>query len=368
MITSTLGGGTAMVTKDSVEKQLKRISFNYHGWGRTEAHELHNIILPDEDILEAVNGFYEGGFAMCLATDVRVLLVDKKPMNYLTVEDLRFDMINEIDYSHRLLGARITISTGPKTLRFTSFNQQRLRKLIGHVQHRMADVKKKQHDHEVEQKSHLEQINQQLQAYLLAQHQQQQELQKQLNDTQSEGVDPSAINQEPVKPSPELADFLYAQSLLAQSGDKVSQETLDQIKAALPAADGAEAAPVALPPIAQDELPKGPQQTDSPNPNLVELYEEGMKEIFGSRRAAENHAPQINRSSTTNHQAKQHTVTTSSSSGVHLPNLSNPLEINPLRVAYSKLPMALRNRKFGRPSFHAHSQASFSPQQTSSVR
>ena len=62
-----------MVTQESVEQQLKKIGFNHFGWGRTEALELHNIILPDEEIYECVNGIYEGGFALLVATDVRVI-------------------------------------------------------------------------------------------------------------------------------------------------------------------------------------------------------------------------------------------------------------------------------------------------------
>jgi hypothetical protein len=160
-----------MVDTKSVHKQLKKLGFKTHGWGKAEVQELPHILLPDEEIFELVNGFYEGGFALLVATDVRVLLIDKKPLNYLTVEDLRFDMINEMDYSHRLLGAQISIATGNKTLKFSSLNQPRLRKLIGHVQHSMADSKKKETHHQEGQKQHLEQINQQLQAYLVAQHQ-----------------------------------------------------------------------------------------------------------------------------------------------------------------------------------------------------
>src|SRR5580692_3039158 len=127
-----------MVTKESVDEQLKNLGFNLNGWGRAEIRELPHILLPGEEIYELVNGTYEGGFALAVATDVRLLLVDKKPMNYLTVEDLRFDMINEIDYSHRLLGAHIHVTTGSKELVFHSYNKERLRKLIGHVQHSMA--------------------------------------------------------------------------------------------------------------------------------------------------------------------------------------------------------------------------------------
>ena len=82
------------------------------------------IILPDEEIFECVNGIYEGGFALLVATDVRVLLIDKKPLNYLTVEDLRFDMINEIDYNHRVFGAHVDITTGNRELKFRSYNRR----------------------------------------------------------------------------------------------------------------------------------------------------------------------------------------------------------------------------------------------------
>src|SRR4051812_11669218 len=184
-----------MVSKKTIEKQLKDLGFNIRGWGRGEVDELHKIILPDEEIYEVVNGIYEGGFALLLTTDIRVLLVDKKPLNYLTVEDMRFDMITEIDYSHRIIGADITISAGDKHLKFRSYNQQRLRKLIGHLQHRMADSKKKEASHQEDQKSHLEKLNKQLQAYLVAQHKHQQQLQEHLQKIQ-----PGSANSVPAQP------------------------------------------------------------------------------------------------------------------------------------------------------------------------
>jgi len=101
-----------MVSVQSVQAQLEHLKFNYRSWGRTEVSELPGIIMPEEEIYECVNGIYEGGFALLVATNYRVLLVDKKPLNYLTVADFRFDMINEIEYNHRLMGAHITISTG----------------------------------------------------------------------------------------------------------------------------------------------------------------------------------------------------------------------------------------------------------------
>lgn len=330
-----------MVSKQSVESQLIRLGFNYHSWvNRAEIRELPNIILPDEEIYECVNGYYEGGFALLVATNIRVLLIDKKPFNYLTVEDLRFDMINEMDYSHRMMGATISISVGTKNLRFRSYNQPRLRKLINHVQHCIAEIKKRQSDHQEGQQQHLQQINQQLQAYLLAQYQSQIEFHQRLREAQSQGTD---LPQPPmVKPNPELADYLFSQSLLRQQAEQHGSRDPE------PASD-APTAPVPMP---------DPRAADA---QAADLYAEGHREIFG-KLSNTYHLPPASPSNAAPRPAPVTSEDLPPAQGPQLPPFhSAGLEINALRIAYSKLPMALRNRKFGRPSFHAHSQAPGTP-------
>lgn len=162
-----------MISYARLEEQMKRISFHYKGWGRTEVNELCNILMPQEEIEECVNGYYEAGFALLVATKDRVLLVDKKPLGYLTVHDMRFDMINELDLHHRLFGAQIRISAGNKILHFTSMNQVRLRRLLNYVQARMTTMKREMEGYQTQQKQHLEEMNEQLRLYLMAAHKQQ---------------------------------------------------------------------------------------------------------------------------------------------------------------------------------------------------
>lgn len=320
-----------MVSQKIVKEQLKRLGFKPHGWGRAEVSELPNVLLPDEEIYDLVNGIYEGGFALLVATNVRVILIDKKPLNYLTIEDLRFDMINELDYSHRLLGAQINIASGDRNLRFRSYNQQRLRKVITHVQHCMAEAKKQQNSHQEDQKVHLEQINQQLQAYLIAQHHQQEQIRQQLQ-AQAVALPPAVV--EPVKPPSELADYLYAQSLLARYREQAGQ----------PQAGSPFLSNLQPPPMeAQPTVPSIPSNPTPAASQLAELYAEGTQEIFGKRnQPAAAAGPAVSPSSANDN-------TQADSSGWSF-------EINPLKIARAKLPMALRNRKFGRPSFHAHSR------------
>lgn len=324
-----------MVSLKSVEQQLKEINFNSRSWGRTEISELPNILLDDEKIFECANGIYEGGFALLVATNIRLLLVDKKPMNYLTVEDLRFDLINQIDYSHRLLGARINVSAGNKSLKFTSYNQRRLRKLINHIQHRMAEVKTQQSSSAENQQQHLERINQQLQAYLLAQHQHQEELRKQLElANQTNSAQPADVA--PVKPAPELADFLYAQSLIqhheASTGVPIADtkpEITEMPTIPAPmldddmlAAARIETTPKGVAPVSAATL----RQKAFDRADTESLIEAGRKEVFGARARAR--------------------------AAVVKP-LQAPLnyfgvEINPLKIAYSKLPALLREKKYNR--------------------
>lgn len=329
-----------MVSQQEVNEQLERLSFNVHGWGRTEVTELKEILLPDEKIFELANGFYEGGFALVVATDIRVLLIDKKPMKYLTVEDLRFDMINEIDYNHRLVGATISIATGNRTLRFTSLNKERLRRLITHVQNCMADFKRQQNNHAVDQKVHLERINQQLQAYLVAQYQNQLEMDR-YQKALAAGL-PTPPKPEPVKPNRELSDYLYAQSLLAQYQALSGDQSIT---------------------VKDDFLKQAYQGSNLPYPDYVaktveqerqELADAAKEEVFGRH---------VTQAATIDPGHVQSAQTHGLSRTVHATRnyLAKPLEINPLRVAYAKLPMAMRNRKFGRPHFHDHS-AKVSPQ------
>ncbi|HEX7368155.1 MAG TPA: PH domain-containing protein [Candidatus Saccharimonadales bacterium] len=129
-----------MTKLKELESRLKEIGCNFRFWGRAELRELANILLPGEVVEMCVNGRYEGGFAMLVATDQRVLLIDKKPL-YLTLEDVRFDMISEIDYNHRMLDAAVSICTPNKSLYFLAYDRARLRGLYTFVQQRVMEVR-----------------------------------------------------------------------------------------------------------------------------------------------------------------------------------------------------------------------------------
>ncbi len=141
-----------MVSLEEVENQLRRIDVSFRFWGRAEMLELKNILIPGEQIQVCINGRYEGGFAMLCATDQRLLLIDKKPM-YLTLEDVRYDMVAEVDFSHRLVDATIRVCTPNKNLIFTTWRRVELRKMTGYLQHRVIEIRQ----HHMYETEHMQQ-------------------------------------------------------------------------------------------------------------------------------------------------------------------------------------------------------------------
>lgn len=129
-----------MVNLSQVEEQLERLGCNFRFWGRPEIRELCNVLVPGETIAACTNGQYDGGFAMLCATNHRLLLIDKRPF-FLTLEDVRFDMIAEIDYNARLLSATAFIITPTRCLTFSSWRQDRLRSIVDYAQQRVTELR-----------------------------------------------------------------------------------------------------------------------------------------------------------------------------------------------------------------------------------
>lgn len=129
-----------MISLNQVEEQLKRAGCNFRFWGRSEIRELAKILMPDEMITHISNGKYEGGFALLAATNQRLLLVDRKPL-FMALEDIRYDMIAEIDYSSQLLNSTIKIVTTSRTLTFSSWSQYHLREVLNVTQAKMMELR-----------------------------------------------------------------------------------------------------------------------------------------------------------------------------------------------------------------------------------
>jgi hypothetical protein len=133
-----------MVHMSIIEARLSQLGFKASRWFKPEIKELQYILWENERIVECAQGRYFGGFALLVATDHRLLLIDKK-IPYLSVEDIRYDMISEINYSSQILDSTINIYTVNKQHRFNSWKHKiQLRKLVTYAQQRVMEVRQYQ--------------------------------------------------------------------------------------------------------------------------------------------------------------------------------------------------------------------------------
>lgn len=132
-----------MVHSDEVSRQLKDLGASFRFWCRAEIRELPKVLFENEKIKHLVIVRYEGGFALLCATDHRVLLIDKKPF-YLTLEDIRYDMVSDVQFNHRLIDASIMLGTMHKTIRVIGYNHHRLRELTGYIQEQVLRFRQQQ--------------------------------------------------------------------------------------------------------------------------------------------------------------------------------------------------------------------------------
>lgn len=129
-----------MVSSHIVKQQLKQVDCNYTSWGSTETAQLPRLLMDGEQIYLAINGYYEGGFGMLVVTNIRVLIVDKKPF-VLNIEDLRYDMITEVNFGARLIIASMNIALPTRTIYFSSWRMDKLQRAMEYVQEHVMKAK-----------------------------------------------------------------------------------------------------------------------------------------------------------------------------------------------------------------------------------
>lgn len=133
-----------MVHPSIIEARLGELRFRSSRWFRAEIHELQHILMDHEKIIALACGRYFGSFALLVATDQRLLLIDKRVF-FMNIEDTRYDMVSEIDYNSQIYSATVTIHTINKVHKFTSIkHKQHLRTLTNYVQRRVMEFRNQQ--------------------------------------------------------------------------------------------------------------------------------------------------------------------------------------------------------------------------------
>ncbi len=100
-----------MPTIEEIKNQLENLDGVSKFFGQKEIKELPNILWEDEKLEKLVQGFYSKGNGILVATNKRLIFIDKGLLYGLRVEDFPYDKISSIQYSTGLALGKITIFT-----------------------------------------------------------------------------------------------------------------------------------------------------------------------------------------------------------------------------------------------------------------
>jgi hypothetical protein len=132
-----------MPTIDEIKSQIKNIGhLNKLDklFGFKEIKELPNIIQEDERIEEIVQGDYSGGDGILVATNHRLIFLNKKFLGSLTLEEVAYNQINKIHFKKILFLGKIIVHTTNKRVAISNLTVPEGRKFVASIEEKIASL------------------------------------------------------------------------------------------------------------------------------------------------------------------------------------------------------------------------------------
>ena len=127
-----------MPSMEEIEKQLKDLDGIEKLYARKEIKELPNILWEHEKIEKIVQGFMNNHSGVLVATNSRVIFIDKRLLGGLHVEDFPYDKISSIQYSTGLVMGKITIFTSGNRAVIENVEKSKVRDFCDYVRARIS--------------------------------------------------------------------------------------------------------------------------------------------------------------------------------------------------------------------------------------
>lgn len=104
-----------------VKKELKDLGVSWFGLHKLESHYLPSIIHPNEKLGGVVYGHHKDGFAMLVATDRRVIFLDKKPLT-VNEDEISYFVVSGVSVNQTGFVSTVTLHTRIKDYPIRTFN------------------------------------------------------------------------------------------------------------------------------------------------------------------------------------------------------------------------------------------------------
>ncbi|MFX3672849.1 MAG: PH domain-containing protein [Paenisporosarcina sp.] len=132
-----------MPTLEEIKNQINMLDGASRLLGIKEIKELPNILWENENVEKLVSGFYAGGNGILVATNKRVLFVNKGLVYGLKVEDFPYTNISSIEYSTGMLLGKIKFYVSGNKAEIDNVDKKMTREFAEYVRARITKPSEK---------------------------------------------------------------------------------------------------------------------------------------------------------------------------------------------------------------------------------
>lgn len=123
---------------ERIKQQLLSLGMSRFVLATSEAHYLPRIIHPDENIVGVIYGHSKNGFAMILATDKRIIFLDKKPF-FVIEDEITYSVVSGVSHGQAGIGSTVILHTRIKDYKFQTLNERCARGFVAAIEQRCVE-------------------------------------------------------------------------------------------------------------------------------------------------------------------------------------------------------------------------------------
>jgi len=116
-----------------VKEELRQRGAAAYDLWLPETNYLPHLLHPDEHIMGSVYGKYKDGRGVLIATDQRILFIDKKPL-FMHVDELSFMIIGGVTFSQAAFMGYVTLHTRLGDYKLRTFNFKNAANFVDYIE------------------------------------------------------------------------------------------------------------------------------------------------------------------------------------------------------------------------------------------
>jgi len=125
----------AEIRREQITDELRDAGLRGHPLRSMESHYLPHIIGKNEHIKGVVYGYQEMGFVMLIATDRKIIFLDRKPL-FMNEDEITYDVVSGVVHNHSVIGTTVTLHTRVKDYKIFCFNRESTAIFVDYIESR----------------------------------------------------------------------------------------------------------------------------------------------------------------------------------------------------------------------------------------